>query len=460
MNSSQFLIVADDVTGAADSAARCVEAGLTATINLTFGASVGGKPPSIASIQSALNQSALSQSDVLALSTDSRFLQPSVAATRVQAIVKALRQRTEMAQMTNAAIGQRAARQQWYKKIDSTLRGNIGAELAAMLPLVKPNGETAHAIICPAFPAQHRTFVDGYLCSLQLPPRTIHLPTMLTQQCSLSVTTIALDVVRAGMRAIRAALVAAQKQKDELIVIDAESDEDLAHLFLAATDLLPHALFCGSAGLVGVMAHHFAAQKPLHLREERLSTMPERSNKRAPIVIVVGSGSAMAHQQLDYLRQFDPPQAKHSIAIIEFDPTASEERCTMTRTEIATTIESDRDGMRQVRDVVLHLPKPEIDATLEGQTARQYAARLATIAKEIIEQIQPAIVLIVGGDTAVHLLQILEIPQLEVVRELLPGMPLAFGTTDAGEHYQIILKAGNHGDRQTLATLLQQINPT
>jgi uncharacterized protein YgbK (DUF1537 family) len=48
---------------------------------------------------------------------------------------------------------------------------------------------------------------------------------------------------------------------------------------------------------------------------------------------------------------------------------------------------------------------------------------------------------------------LLGITALQVEAELFPGMPLTTGLTADGQRYQIILKAGNHGDEETLATL-------
>jgi hypothetical protein len=63
------------------------------------------------------------------------------------------------------------------------------------------------------------------------------------------------------------------------------------------------------------------------------------------------------------------------------------------------------------------------------------------------------VLILVGGDTAVHVMGELGIQRLAVVRELLPGMPLTYAR-DALEHpHFIVLKAGNHGDEQTLVEL-------
>ena len=106
----------------------------------------------------------------------------------------------------------------------------------------------------------------------------------------------------------------------------------------------------------------------------------------------------------------------------------------------------------------LHLPPPLPHAQLEGALARQYAATLGAVAHQLIQQRQPRTLLLVGGDTAVHLLQLLGIETLQVDAELLPGMPLTSGTAANGQRYQIILKAGNHGDEQTLVTLFSYGN--
>ncbi len=68
--------------------------------------------------------------------------------------------------------------------------------------------------------------------------------------------------------------------------------------------------------------------------------------------------------------------------------------------------------------------------------------------------------LIAGGDTAHALLARLGVERLEVAYAALAGMPTCrahFAPTAAGNHAPlwITLKAGNHGDLETLALLMQ-----
>ena len=159
-----LLILADDLTGAADCAARCRGAGLPAVIH------IGSPRPALAP-------------GVAAFTTDSRHLAPGVAG---RAVAQAL---ADLPAPSHAI---------WYKKIDSTLRGNLGAELEAWLATMG----APCALICPAFPAQGRALVAGRLV-LHGAPQPAELPAMLAAQTQLGVMQVKLADVRAGGSASR-----------------------------------------------------------------------------------------------------------------------------------------------------------------------------------------------------------------------------------------------------------------
>jgi len=397
MNSfPSLLILADDITGAADCAARCKQAGLSATILVD---TPSGKLPDGA----------------VSVSSDSRYLPPSEAAISVQRLFTQLQR----------GDGQRAPTT-WYKKIDSTLRGNIGAELAALLAVAPAR---PCAVVSPAFPAQGRGLVDGYLLYDQAPAQTYHLPSLIRQQTPLPQALIQLNAVRAGMAQLAATLTAHAAAGAQIFVADAVTEADLTTIYAATKQALPHALYCGSAGLIGVIAAALVVEQG-----NSATVLPTPSLQIAhPMVAVVGSGSGMAHRQLAQLRR------QTTVECSMVDPQQH---------DVALPVAKGRDG-----DLVLHLPPPMETARLEGETARHYAAVLAREAYRQIQQRHPQTLLLVGGDTAIHLLQLLGIQALQVEAEVLPGMPLTIGQAADGQRYRIILKAGNHGDEQTLVTL-------
>jgi uncharacterized protein YgbK (DUF1537 family) len=211
---TQLAILADDLTGAADTGAAFAARAVTL----------------IAFTPHAL------PADVLILSTESRHLPRDQAVARVRAAT---------AHVTHAT---------WiYKKIDSTLRGDPAGELAALMDAL---GET-RALIAPAFPAQRRItrdarqYVDGVPLEQSSFAREITTSDVRALFASVAPTTaLALDEVRAGTAAIGARFRGAR-----LVVADAETDADLARLAQAALEARVR-VWCGSAGLAHALAQH------------------------------------------------------------------------------------------------------------------------------------------------------------------------------------------------------------
>ena len=201
----KLLILADDLSGAADCAVAGVRAGLRSAVMLR--ADVGhpiGYPTS---------------ADVLALDTDTRRANAvDAAATQVAAWHALARPATRL-----------------YKKIDSTLRGNVAAEVAALAPLA------GLAIVAPAFPAAGRTTRDGrqWLHGVAVEDTEVwrnesiggraDLRVMLERQ-GLQTAVLTLDDIRAGAAALAGRLAALQADGVQAVVCDAQTDDDLAHI--------------------------------------------------------------------------------------------------------------------------------------------------------------------------------------------------------------------------------------
>jgi D-threonate/D-erythronate kinase len=272
--------------------------------------------------------------------------------------------------------------------------------------------------------------VNGYMVYDQASAQTRHLPSLIQEQSRLPQGRLTLADLRSGVASLAASLTAHEAAGAQLFVADAVTEEDLATLYAATRIALPHALFCGSAGLIGVIAAALVSEAG----EDALPSAPLPPLKH-PIVAVVGSGSRMAQRQLAYLRRHTPVEC---YAVDPQHPQPGD-----------LLIGKEGQG-----DLVIHLPPPQADTQLEGEAARHYAAVLAEVAMQQVELRRPQTLLLVGGDTAIHFLQLLDIKQVQVQAELLPGMPLATGQSADGCLYEIILKAGNHGNEETLASLL------
>jgi len=125
----EILIIADDLTGAADCGAACAAHGLETVVVLDES---GGIP----------------SAQVVAIDANTRAMTPEAAAAETARLVRGYL-RSHPARII-------------YKKIDSTLRGNAGTEVAAALEAYRGMGHPeAVAVVAPAFPAMGRTTKNG-----------------------------------------------------------------------------------------------------------------------------------------------------------------------------------------------------------------------------------------------------------------------------------------------------------
>ncbi len=126
----KLAVNAADLSGAGDSALQIAKRGLRTVVLLEPSA--------------AADLAGVGEPEVVVFDTDSRQVPSAEAGRRVREAAWAVRR-----------LGVPIV----YKKIDSTLRGNLGAELATLLDVFPGAG----AIVAPSFPAAGRTLVGGRL---------------------------------------------------------------------------------------------------------------------------------------------------------------------------------------------------------------------------------------------------------------------------------------------------------
>ncbi|SEE44329.1 four-carbon acid sugar kinase family protein [Jiangella alba] len=218
------VLIADDLTGAAESAAAFAL-----------------RAPRIVGLDTWRSLRASHTSGVVAVDTDSRYVSPELAAERCRAVLALL--------PPGGVV---------VKKIDSTLRGPLAAEVAALREL------GGLLVVSPALPALGRTVVGGVVLVDGVPlersaawaaePRPA--PTSVAEALApLPVVVVSLAAVRGGADTLATALrVAADGH--QVAVCDAETDDDLDRIVAAAPAAagdLP-VRWAGSAGLAHALA--------------------------------------------------------------------------------------------------------------------------------------------------------------------------------------------------------------
>jgi uncharacterized protein YgbK (DUF1537 family) len=132
-------VIADDLTGACDSAVQFANVGLRTVVSFSLD----------------------THADVVAFSTETRNAAPEEAASRLRM----------MSTLARAKVV--------FKKIDSTMRGNTAAEVVAALDVFGCNV----ALVNPAYPAMGRLVERGWLYVTNDPSfEPVHIPTWLPDE--------------------------------------------------------------------------------------------------------------------------------------------------------------------------------------------------------------------------------------------------------------------------------------
>lgn len=375
-------IVADDLTGAADAAAEFV--GRDWRVHV------------------ALSLAAGEQADVLAVDTDSRERNAEEAARRVAAAVRAL-----------ATMAPR----RWFKKMDSTLRGNVAAELAAF----RVATAASMLVVAPAFPAQQRSYVDGALrCDGPAPagpPARSHLPTLLAG-CPGTRLLLPLHVVRAGPAALGAHLLAAPE--NTFVIGDAVENADLDAIVAAAEASGRPIAYAGSAGLAAALGRWNGAAA---------ASAPPLSAP-ADALFVVGSVQPVARRQLAVAADCFGP----ALVLPANGPYGRSNALLAAMAE---------PSLRRSGAILLTTPDEE------GPNRRAFAALVGKAAAELIVQHAIRRVFVTGGELARDLCERLNVTLLVVRGQVLEGVP-ALLAVDGLPGLHLVTKAGGFGDDDTL----------
>lgn len=393
---AQGVLIADDLSGAADSGVAFARHGARVVVSWDLGE--------------------MADAEVVALSTESRHRTPEEARQRVLRALDGLAERDP------------GGEARWfYKKIDSTLRGHPGLELATLLERV---GYT-RALVAPAFPAQGRVTREG-----------VHY----VHRCPLAETVFGSEVggsrvdavlahglpaawlrhiplarVREGPEAV-AAVLGRRSEGRQVWIGDAETDEDLRCLAQAARGVGVR-VFCGAGGLAAALAQVLARRGGW----SSSSVAPQSLRRGAGAVwVVVGSRHPQSRRQVEVMRAAGVPVAAPSL--------------------------DGRPLMRGMRggetDRVVLLSATDLPYR-PGQEG-EIAGTLAGHVRQAFEAGSVGALVVTGGETAMAVYGALGARALQLGGEVEPGIPWGVLMGGMAHGLPVVTKAGGFGDEDSL----------
>jgi uncharacterized protein YgbK (DUF1537 family) len=368
-------VVADDLTGAADCAAGLARGG---SVPVVWSIAGGPVPP------------------VLAVDTDSRWLPAAEAAARVAAVVAALPPSARL-----------------YKKIDSTLRGPVAAEvLSAVRTRAAALGPQV-AVVAAAYPETGRTVVEGVV---RIAGRILPGGDIGALFRGATTARIGLAEVERGSEHLVVLLAATAA---EVVICDAVTPRHLAAVAAAADALPRRVVGVGSGGL----ARHLTAPpgSPPGSGASGPAPLTGPVSVQAPVVTIVGSLARLARTQADRLA------ALPGVAVVGPDPAA-----------VSRALRAGRDVLVTAGSLGAHpLADPAVADRLAAAVARAAGPVGAVVAT--------------GGDTARAWLRHVGATALLVHDEMTPG--IVRGTPDVPGAPPLVSKAGSFGRPDTLAEI-------
>ena len=387
MRKPRVLIVADDLTGAMDSAGPFAAAGVETWV---------------VAVPMRCDPATLKSARVVSVNTDTRHLPADLAAARVRDIVGHL-----------GASGFDIV----VKKIDSTLRGNVVAETMALLDI----SGRREAVVAAAFPAQGRTVRGGVVHVDGRPLAQTDFAKDALSPPPLAPLQEVFALAKPGLRVQTVTAAPALLGGADVWVADSEVDADLTGIVTRFADRANDVLMVGSAGLTHALALVCFDGGPVPASPQRVT---------GTIVFAVGSRAMRSAEQVESLS-----------------------------TEPETTVLRVPNGRLQsgkipsAQNLVLKATADE--AGHEGD-AERVAADMARHAIEIARSAKAEALVATGGDTAIAILAASDNPALQVLGDLMPGIPYA-RIRLGGTSLWLVTKAGGFGGRDTFRDVARRL---
>ena len=392
-------VLADDLSGAVEAGAAFHHAGWWVTLPLRED---GGEQ---------------AEGELRVISTETRNAAASAAAAAVRSALR----------RSLAADGQLV-----FKKIDSTLRGPLGAELSAVIDELAPS----IVLLCPAHPKAGRVVRNGALLvdgvALEesefrfdpvWPASTGNLTALLAAQGVMATCTLSRDALWGAVHPFDEIAEREARQGCTVVIADAESPADLERIGALAASAASRVVLVGSGALAAVVADTRRTRNP--------APAPMTHASRA--LVVCGSRHDVSRRQLDFL--------------------ARERRATVIDVFI------DHEAAAIAREVTRALQaNPVVGLRLMPGTAPVVPAglvqQLANVAAGVLRACSIDLLYLTGGETARAVLQVAAVARLEILTGLEGGAVACRPIGPPWHDVVVVTKPGGFGADESMAQQL------
>ena len=410
---SRYLIIADDITGSNDTGVQLKRRGIETVVTLDASA-VGGRPASYV------------------LDTESRSLAGNEAFITVSAAVSKI----DMSKFDHVV-----------KKVDSTLRGSIAFETAAVDKSYKPD----LVIFMPALPDLGRMTING-VHMLQGKPITETefakdpiTPVREDNLKRLLETAYDEPIMHIGLHEIDSGVI--DLGTGRVYTCDAVTNVHMREVAAAAVATGKKILWVGSAGIV--------------------DNLLEAQTLQYPAAALVASLSEVSRDQVQYARmkgvQVVVVPMRDIIDIIEAKGRPDEANMRGIISEAADIIADKRDVIiissatydrQEVDELVAAGSRNGMSRHDTSRVVQKYMGRIMS---GVLERSRISGLFVTGGDTAMGLMGEIGAEGLSIVSEVLIGIPMMRIVGGKYNNMKVVTKAGAFGQNDALFFCMRKL---
>jgi len=412
---SELLIIADDLTGAIEAGVQLSKQGISAEVV-------------VESDSCCTDLNRVKKTPALVVNTESRHITPEEAAGRVLKVLNSFRD---------------FGFKYFYKKTDSTMRGNIGAELNAF-----SNGTNSQVMpYFPAHPKAGRFTKKGYQYVGDTllhktpfsrdplnPVNCSYVPGILQQQTNMEIRLSEPAGTSFGE---------CVSGRSTIVVFDCESEYDMQ---IAGDTILKNGwqnATAGTAGFVEVLLNIL----PLSYSEVRTDAF------EGPVLIINGSMNPVSLEQVDQAKMSGintlllsrdlimKPDSKSGVAAYR---------------QIIKEIQEAFSNKQNVIVSTCDPADPQSIVQKENFQSGTFSEKAGKVISSILQEIPFKALCVFGGDTLMGIIKETGSDSIEAVSEIVPGVAFTKVQTNGGT-LQLLSKPGGYGGKDVILKIIKNI---
>lgn len=402
-----FVVIADDFTGANDTGMQFYNQGCSVDVALSIDVKYFDR-------------------DIVVYNTDSRAMSQCDAKAAIISVV-------DRCIITKDTFV--------FKKIDATFRGNIGAEIEALIESTRFN----FAVLCAALPSKYRTIEDGkcmyrgkgvtqseFATDPKTPVISDSVAEIIASQSDIVVYSITKYDLREAIKTV-------QEQNDSniVLVVDAKTNEDLLHIGSTIAETMDGGILVGTSGL----ASHLP---PTVYYQDFIK----------PSLVVAGTMSPVTINQVKVAVEND----EAAVYFVDIHKIMQDQDY------LDSCVQGILPILEDGRNCIIQSARSEQDRFDVENNCKMYdltryefgnfiSGFLGNLASAIAHRVNLSGILFTGGDIAISCAASLGSKSYSIQGEILPCIPV--GYLDGIERTLIATKAGSHGEEDALIKVME-----